>query len=240
MLSFCTFTLQSLQCYHIFIIFSVMWTHVRIRFRAQAQHGHENIPETCEVALMWPWSLEKVKGIIFHATCTDFLIFDRVWPSKVSKRIIRPCHFISTCGASSSSISMLHFSKKLILSDSNSLVQEPEMQVTTATLGQHKNTFILRQIRFQWCSMYLCICSFWRYWVKNQCDETFNVTTLMTHTHTKRLYTVLYAAIWLWDFLRSHQMFRCSATSRTSSLELHSCGSASADRYGRGPSNCRT
>lgn len=188
MLSFCTFTLQSLQCYHIFIIFSVMWTHVRIRFRAQAQHGHENIPETCEVALMWPWSLEKVKGIIFHATCTDFLIFDRVWPSKVSKRIIRPCHFISTCGASSSSISMLHFSKKLILSDSNSLVQEPEMQVTTATLGQHKNTFILRQIRFQWCSMYLCICSFWRYWVKNQCDETFNVTTLMTHTHTQKDY----------------------------------------------------
>lgn len=90
-------------------------------------------------------------------------------------------------GLSSSSISMLHFSKKLILSDSNSLVQEPEMQVITATLAQHNNTFILRQIRFQWCSMYLCIGSFWRYWVKNQRDETFNVT-LMTHTHTQKDY----------------------------------------------------
>lgn len=95
MLSFCTFTLQILQCYQIIISsqwcehHEHMWKIVnRIRFKgAQAQHGHENIPlETCK--LHWCdhfFCLEKVKGGIKAAfSMPHVLIFDRVWPSKNS------------------------------------------------------------------------------------------------------------------------------------------------------------
>ena len=195
MLSFCTFTFQftsMLSCEFISSQWCEFHEHMwgfdlELKLSTDMKTFLWKRAPSTDVTIFLPRKSERRhQGSIFHATCIDFLIFNRVWPSKVRKRIIRPCHFISTCGASSCSISMLHFSKKLILSDSNSLVQEPEMQVTTATLAQHNNTFIPRQNRFHWFPMYLCIGSVWRWW-NVQCD--------IDDTHKK----ILRSPFWLWD-----------------------------------------